>query len=44
VMLRTILSAASIASEPEFTKKNESSEGWGMMGSKRSMRLRYGSW
>ena len=44
VMLRTILSAASTASEPELVRKNESSEGCGMMGSRRSMRRRYGSW
>ena len=32
-----ILMAASTASEPEFQKKNESSEGSGIMGSKRSI-------
>ena len=43
VIPRTIFSAASTASEPEFAKKNESSDLCGMMESSRSMSCRYGS-
>ena len=44
VIKRAILSAPSIASDPEFQKKNESSEGSGIVGSSRSMSSRYGRW
>jgi len=40
VSARAILIDASIASDPEFQKKKESSEGWGMMGNSFSISLR----
>lgn len=41
---RASLIAASTASEPEFQKKNESSEGSGIVGSSRSISWRYVGW
>jgi hypothetical protein len=41
---RAILTAASTASDPEFQKKNESSEGSGITGSSFSMSCTYGVW
>ena len=44
VITLAILIAASIASDPEFQKKNESSEGCGIIGSNLLISCRYGSW
>ena len=43
VNTRAILIAASTASEPEFQKKNESKDGSGMIGIRRSISRIYGS-
>ena len=39
VKVRAILMAASTASDPEFQKKKEFKDGWGMIGSNLSMSL-----